>query len=95
MAIKSLENLPNEIIIKNVLVHLSSKDVLSFGMTGNDRFKELTKKVIKKRGTTKRRILEDMKKDPLMEFFNLSVEFKPMIIKTGKDTSLKSNYFWS
>ena len=90
MDIKSLENLPNEIIIKNVLVHLSSKDVLSFGMTGNDRFKELVEKVIKKR-----RKLEDMKKDPIMEFFNLGVDFKPMIIKTSKDPSLKTNYFWS
>ena len=90
MDIKSLENLPNEIIIKNVLVHLSSKDVLSFGMTGNDRFKELSEKVIKKR-----RKLEDMKKDPLMEFFNLSVDSTPLIIKTSKDPSLKSNYFCS
>ena len=90
MEIKSLENLPNEIIIKNVLVHLSSKDVLSFGMTGNYRFKELTEKVIKKR-----RKLEDMKKDPIMEFFNLGVHFTPVIIKTSKDPSLKTNYFWS
>ena len=90
MNIKSLENLPNEIIIENVLVHLSSKDVLSFSMAGNDRFKELTEKVIKKR-----RKLEDMKKDPIMEFFNLGVDFKPMIIKTSKDPSLKTNYFWS
>ena len=59
MNIKSLENLPNEIIIENVLVHLSSKDVLSFSMAGNDRFKELAEKVIKKR-----RKLEDMNKDP-------------------------------
>ena len=90
MDIKSLENLPNEIIIKNVLVHLSSKDVLSFGMTGNYRFKELAEKVIKKR-----RKLEDMKKDPIMEFFNLGVHFTPVIIKTSKDPSLKTNYFWS
>ena len=90
MDIKSLENLPNEIIIKNVLVHLSSKDVLSFGMTGNYRFKELTEKVIKKRSK-----LEDMKKDPIMEFFNLGVHFTPVIIKTSKDLSLKTNYFWS
>ena len=90
MDIKSLENLPNEIIIKNVLVHLSSKDVLSFGMTGNYRFEELAEKVIKKR-----RKLEDMKKDPIMEFFNLGVHFTPVIIKTSKDPSLKTNYFWS
>ena len=90
MDIKSLENLPNEIIIKNVLIHLSSKDVLSFGMTGNDRFKELSEKVIKKR-----RKLEDMKKDPIMEFFNLGVDFTPVIIKTSKDPSLKPNYFWN
>ena len=31
MDIKSLEDLPNEIIIQNIIVHLSSKDVLSFG----------------------------------------------------------------
>ena len=90
MDIKSLENLPNEIIIKNVLVHLSSKEVLSFGRTGNDRFKELTENVIKKT-----RKLEDMKKDPIMEFFNLGVDFTPVIIKTSKDLSLKTNYFWS
>ena len=54
MNIKSLENLPNEIIIENVLVHLSSKDVLSFGMAGNDRFKELTEKVIKKKKKIRR-----------------------------------------
>ena len=90
MNIKSLENLPNEIIIENVLVHLSSKDVLSFSMAGNDRFKELTEKVIKKR-----KKLEGIKKDPLMEFFNLGVDFTPVIIKTSKDLSLKTNYFWS
>ena len=90
MNIKSLENLPNEIIIENVFVHLSSKDVLSFSMAGNDRFKELTEKVIKKR-----RKLEDMKKDSIMEFFNLGVDFTPVIIKTSKDPSLKTNYFWS
>ena len=90
MDIKSLENSPNEIIIKNVLVYLSSKDVLSFGMTGNDRLKELTEKVIKKR-----KKLEDIKKDPLMEFFNLGVDFSPVIIKTSKDPSLKTKGFWS
>ena len=42
MDIKSLEDLPNEIIIQNVIVHLSSKDVLSFGMARNDRFMDLT-----------------------------------------------------
>ena len=73
-----------------MIVHLSSKDVLSFGMAGNDRFKELTEKVIKKR-----RKLEDMKKDPIMEFFNFGVDFTPVIIKTSKDPSLKTNYFWS
>ena len=90
MEIKSLENLPNEIIIKNVFVQPLSKDVLSFGMVGNDRFKELTEKVIKKR-----KKLEGIKKDPLMEFFNLGVDFTPVIIKTSKDPSLKTNYFWS
>ena len=73
-----------------MIVHLSSKDVLSFGMAGNDRFKELTEQVIKKR-----RKLEDMKKDSIMEFFNLGVDFTPVIIKTSKDPSLKTNYFWS
>ena len=79
MDIKSLENLPNEIIIKNVLVHLSSKDVLSFGMTGNDRFKELAENVIKKR-----RKLEDMKKDLIMEFFNLRPNYKRSVSMLGK-----------
>ena len=59
-------------------------------MAGNDRFKELTEKVIKKR-----RKLEDIKKDTITEFFNLGVDFTPVIIKTSKDPSLKTNYFWS
>ena len=34
-----------------------------------------------------------MKKDPIMEFFNLGVDFTPLIIKTSKDPSLKPSNF--
>ena len=48
MDVKSISDLPNEVIQKFILIHLSSNDVCSFGMTGK-RFKTIADDVIEKR----------------------------------------------
>ena len=50
MATKDILDLPNEVIEKYVLARLSSKDVYSFGSTGNKRFKLIADNVLQKRG---------------------------------------------
>ena len=50
MEVKSITDVPNEIIHKSILVYLSSNDVLYFGMTGSKRFKQLAEDVMKERG---------------------------------------------
>ena len=49
MEVKSIEDVPNELIQKFILVHLSSDDVNSFGMTGCRRFKVIADDVLDKR----------------------------------------------
>ena len=48
MEVKSMPDVPNEIIQKNILVHLCSDDVRSFGVTCV-RFKAIGEDVLKKR----------------------------------------------
>ena len=49
--VKSITDLPNEVIEKYIMIYLSSNDVCSFGMTGINRFKIITESVLQKRGT--------------------------------------------
>ena len=53
MEIKSIIDLPNEIIENHLLVYLSLKDVYSFGMTGNKRLNEVAINVIERRSKLK------------------------------------------
>ena len=46
---RSITDLPNEIIEKYILSHLSSKDAQAFGMSGNHRFEEIKNNVIDER----------------------------------------------
>ena len=46
---KSIADVPNEVIQKFILVHLSSADVRAFGMTGCKRFKVISDDVLDKR----------------------------------------------
>ena len=46
--VKSITDVPNEVIQKLILIHLSSDDVCSFGMT-RKRFKQIADEVIEKR----------------------------------------------
>ena len=91
MEVKTIYNLPNEIIVTNVLVYLSCKDILSFGMSGNHRFIQLAQMVVRQRRKKDGR----KEKGSVMDFFNLSIDFTPVIIKTSKDPSLKPTSFWS
>ena len=45
----SISDLPTEVIEKHVLVYLCNKDVESFGMTENIRFKKIADTVLSKR----------------------------------------------
>ncbi len=49
MELRSIIDLPNEIIEKNVLAYLSSKDVQAFAMSGNSRFGQIANNVIDQR----------------------------------------------
>ena len=49
VGLRSIIDLPNEIIEKNVLSYLSSKDVQEFGRSGNNRLEEIANKVIDER----------------------------------------------
>jgi hypothetical protein len=49
MDLKSIIDLPNEVIEKMLRIYLSSTDVFSFGITGAKRFKDLADAVLKKR----------------------------------------------
>jgi hypothetical protein len=49
MGLRSIIDLPNEIIEKHVLPYLSSKDVTAFGRSGNNRFEEIANNVIDER----------------------------------------------
>jgi hypothetical protein len=46
----SIVALPTEVIEKYLLIYLSNSDVRSFGKTGNKRFQQISKNVIRKRG---------------------------------------------
>ena len=46
---KSISDVPNEVIQKFILVHLSCTDLRSFGMTGCKRFKVIADDVLGKR----------------------------------------------
>ena len=48
--VKSITDVPNEVIQNFIMIHLSSKDVYSFGMTGIKRFKGIAEDVLEKRG---------------------------------------------
>ena len=50
MGTKDINDLPNEVIEKFVLIYLSSKDVDSFGLTGSQRFKRIANSCLQKRG---------------------------------------------
>ena len=50
MNTKSITDLPTELIEKCLLVYLSNNDVDSFGMTGDNRFKQISSNVLEKRG---------------------------------------------
>jgi hypothetical protein len=49
MEVKSITDLPNEIIQKFIMVHLASTDVHSFSMTGVKRFKQIAEDELEKR----------------------------------------------
>ena len=49
MAVKSIIDLPNEVIETFLTIYLSSNDVRSFGMIGNKRFKQMANDVLEKR----------------------------------------------
>ena len=49
MSVKSIIDLPNEIIEKFLMVYLSSNDVCSFGMTGVKYFKQIAENVLENR----------------------------------------------
>jgi len=51
IGLRSITDLPNEIIEKHVLAYLSSKDVQALGMSGNKRFEEIANNVIDERTT--------------------------------------------
>ena len=48
MEVKSVTDVPNQVIQKFIMVHLSSHDVCSFGMTGTKRFKQIADDVLEK-----------------------------------------------
>ncbi len=47
--VKSIMDVPNEVIEKSVMVYLSNNDVCSFGRTGIKRLKEIAENVLEKR----------------------------------------------
>ena len=49
MEVKSINDVPNEVIQKIVMKYLSNNDVRSFGMTGNKRFKVIADDELEKR----------------------------------------------
>ena len=46
---KSINDVPHEVIQKNIMGHLSNHDVRSFGMTGSKRFKLIADDELEKR----------------------------------------------
>ena len=49
MEVKSITDVPNEVIQKYIMMYLTSNDVCSFGRTGVKRFKEVAEDVLEKR----------------------------------------------
>ena len=49
MNAKSITDLPNEVIVKNIMVYLSFNDLRSLGSIGIKGFKEMAEDVIKRR----------------------------------------------
>ena len=72
MDIKSIIDLPNEVIEKFLMVFLSSNDVCSFGMTGIKRFKEIAEAVLEKRSTL---IIYILNKCLVPMFYNISSKY--------------------
>ena len=65
MDVKSISDLPNEVIEKFLMIYLSNNDVIAIGMTGIKRFKDLAHAVLEKR--TKRSKLTSHK------LYNISI----------------------
>jgi hypothetical protein len=57
---KSIIDVPNEVIQKFILVHLSSADVSAFGMTGCQRFRLIADDVIDKRRKSRQYSTEEL-----------------------------------
>ena len=49
MEVKSINDVPNEVIQKHVMKYLSNDDLKSFGMTGSQRFKIIADEELEKR----------------------------------------------
>ena len=49
MEVRSINDVPNEVIQKNIMPFLSNQDIRSFGMTGCKRFKVLADDELEKR----------------------------------------------
>ncbi len=49
LEVKSINDVPNEVIQKNIMAYLSNDDVISFGKTGNKRFKVIADDELEKR----------------------------------------------
>ena len=47
--VKSIKDVPNEVIQKNIMTYLSKDDVISFGKTGNKRFKVIAEDELEKK----------------------------------------------
>ena len=49
MEVKSINDVPNEVIQKNIMSFLSNEDIRSFGITGSKRFKVIADDELEKR----------------------------------------------
>ena len=49
LEVKSINDLPNEVILKNIMTYLSNDDIRSFGRTGSKRFKVIADDELEKR----------------------------------------------
>ena len=49
MEVQSINDVPNEVIQKNIMKYLSNNEIRSFGMTGSKRFKVIADDELEKR----------------------------------------------
>ena len=49
LEVKSINDVPNEVIQKNIMAYLSNDDISSFGSTGSKRFKVIADDELEKR----------------------------------------------